>query len=66
LTASPIAVRLAAALKPVKPSSEISIEGISSDEESKAVVSLPNRCHEMRASLTSLEVRTLVKPMLTP
>ncbi len=37
-TASPMAVRLFAALKPTSPSSLISIDGISSDEVSAALV----------------------------
>ncbi len=54
LTASPIAVRLAAALNPVNPKSEISIEGIASEEGSVAVVVESKRDHAIRASLEIL------------
>src|SRR5688500_26064 len=51
LTAKPIAVRLAAALKPVKPKSPISIDGIACEDGSSAVVVESKRDQERRASL---------------
>src|SRR5438093_8260606 len=60
-TASPIAVRLAAALKPVRPSSVISIEGIASEEELEALVVEPSRCHEARPSFRIRALKLLVR-----
>src|SRR4028118_1038424 len=61
LTANPIAVRLAAALKPFKPKSSISIEGIASEDGSAAVVVESNRVQAMRASLAILLLKTLFR-----
>lgn len=54
LIASPIAVRLAAALNPVNPKSEISIDGIDSDDGSAALVMESYLVQATRASLDIL------------
>src|SRR6058998_1197164 len=61
LTASPIAVRSAEALKPVSPRSVISIDGIASDEESEEFVVDPSRCHDARPSFRMRALKLLVR-----
>src|SRR5262245_20732146 len=61
----PIAVRLVAALKPVRPNSVISIEGINSATGSSANVPDAKRRKAARASLTNLEESKLVSDTFT-
>ena len=58
-TAKPIAVRLAAALKPVIPSSVISIDGISSDAGLSGSVMVPRCDKATRNSFEVLAPKTL-------
>src|SRR2546428_13385870 len=56
-----MAVRLDPALKPVRPSSVISTEGIASDDGSEALVVGPSRCHDARPSFRMRELKLLVR-----
>src|SRR5262245_47984322 len=65
-TPSPIAVRVGPALKPARPSSTISREGIDSDRGSNALVAFALRRNAPRTSLIHLDESTLVNCRFTP
>jgi hypothetical protein len=64
--ARPMAVRVAPAFKPCRPSEVICIEGIASARRSEATLARAARRKAKRPSLTMCGPSTLVREMLTP